>query len=575
VGSPARRRAWAIADNANVLTAKRLRRLGSRENLQPGPLDRAAARLRRPLDRSFERRAIALDAIAELSADVRAHTEASGGAAGAGRPRILVAALRGWSTHNAYEVLIAHALRLRGAEVALLTCGGGMPICELGWARRAHPQPCDRCAWLTGSVADVAGYEHFKLSEHMPWGRDPRRAPTEPVGGGTSRLRSASAINTSWLLTGTQLDGVPEAREITDDFIVAAEGVQHAAEAIFDDFEPDIVFLLNGLFGAEHAIRDVATSRGMRAPTYELAPRAGAIVLSQSAAAPDFDVDPLWEAVKDTPLDDEQRTEVMGLLEDRVRGVGTHESYFEHTEDDRDALRRHLGLDGGERVISLFTNVTWDTATLGHDIGFASMLDWVEQAVRIAGGADLALVVRIHPAEGRWGSRDDVQGFVRSQLGAIPPNVRFVSAGEALSSYAILEMADLVLTYTTTVGLEAAVRGKHVAVAGDMHYRGRGFTTDLSGPDDLARVMTGESAPRSAETAELALRYAHMFFFRAMIPFPAMRARDGKVVRIPRTAAELATGADPHLDWICERIIDGAHFGLPDELAGSRLRVTG
>lgn len=555
--------------------AEQLRGLGSNANLRPNALDRALGRVRRPLDRAFEGRAIGLDALAELSADVRLHAGASAEAADGGRSRILVAALRGWSAHNACELLIAHALRLRGAEVALVTCGGGLPVCEVGRARRARPQPCDRCAWLTSAAADVAGYEHFRLGDHLPWGRDPRRAPVRPVDGCTSELLSASAINTSWLLKGTQLDGIPEAREIAADFAVAGEGVQHAAQAIFDDFEPDVVFLLNGLFGAEHAIREVAAARGVRAPTYEIAPRTGALVLSQDAAAPDFDVDPIWEAVKDRPLDDRQRAEVTGLLEDRVRGVGAHESYFERAEDDRDALRVHLGLGEAQRVVSLFTNVSWDTASLGHDVGFASMLEWVKQAVRIAAVADLALVVRIHPAERRWGSLDDVQQVVSSQLGAIPPNVRFVSPTEVLSSYAIVDMSDLVLTYTTTVGLEAAVRGKHVAVAGEMHYRGRGFTTDLSGPDDLARVMSGENAAAPADSAELALRYAHMFFFRAMIPFPMMEAREGKVIRIPKTAAELAPGADPHLDWICARILDGAHFGLPDELAGSPLPAAG
>lgn len=555
--------------------ADQLRGVGGSGELQPGALDRMFGRVRRPLDRAFERRAIGLDSLAELSADVHATARRDGEGTGAGRPRILVAALRGWSAHNACELIVAHSLLLRGAEVALLTCGGGMPACEPGWARRAYPQPCDRCASLTGSVAAIAGYRHFTLSEHLPWGRDGRRAPTAPVDGGTPRLRSASAINTSWLLKGTQLDAVPGAREIADDFIIAAEGVEYAAAAVFDEFEPDIVFLLNGLFGAEQAIRDVAAVRGIRAPTYEFAPRAGAVVLSQDAAAPDFDVEPLWQAVKDRPLDDQQRAEVTELLDDRVRGVGAHESYFESTEGDREALREQLGLDGSERVVSLFTNVTWDTATLGHDVGFASMLDWVEQAVRIAGEADLALVVRIHPAEVRWGSRDDVHETVRSQLGAIPANVRFVMPTEALSSYTILDLSDLVLTYTTTVGLEAAVRGRHVAVAGDTHYRGRGFTTDLAGLDDLEHVMTTLPGAPAADSAELALRYAHMFFFRAMVPFPPLQARGGQVTRVPKSAAELEPGADPYLDWICDRIFDGAHFGLPDGLAGSTVALAG
>ena len=130
-----------------------------------------------------------------------------------------------------------------------------------------------------------------------------------------------------------------------------------------------------------------------------------------------------------------------------------------------------------------------------------------------------------------------------------------------------MDISDLLLTYTTTVGLEAAVRGKQVAVAGDTHYRGRGFTTDVSGPEDLARVLRLEPKELSPASVELALRYAHMFFFRAMIPFPLIGAEAGKVKRFPREAAALAPGADPYLDWICERILDGESFGLPDELA--------
>jgi hypothetical protein len=556
-----------------VLHVGQIRGLGGKGSLQPGALDRKLARIRRPLDRAFERRALALDGLAALSAEVGA-IAADTELARAASPRVLVASLRGWSAHNAYELVIAHALRLRGAEVALLTCGGGMPACELGWARRAYPRPCDRCAWLTNLVAEVAGLEHFALRDLLPWGGDARSAPTELVDGGVVSSREASAVSVAWLLKASEIDRVPGARAVAGDFAVAASGVERAAEAVLDEFEPDVVLLLNGLFGAERVIREVALARGVRTPTYEIAPRAGALVLSQDAAAPDYDVDQLWAVVRDKPLNDRQRTEVIGLLEDRARGVGAHESYYDRAEDDPRELRRRLGLTGRQRVASLFTNVTWDSATIGHDVGFSSMFDWVEHAVRLADGKDLMLVVRIHPAESHWGTREEVQDVIVSRLGEIPANVRFVSAEEALSSYALLDLSDLLLTYTTTVGLEAAVRGKHVAVAGDTHYRGRGFTTDVTGPDDLARVLALEPTPLAVENVELAVRYAHMFFFRAMIPFPLIDARDGRVRRLPLRAAELVPGADPYLDWICERILDGGHFGLPDELAGACLPRT-
>ncbi|HXC23598.1 MAG TPA: hypothetical protein VNU28_03350, partial [Solirubrobacteraceae bacterium] len=266
---------------------------------------------------------------------------------------------------------------------------------------------------------------------------------------------------------------------------------------------------------------------------------------------------------------------VTALLDDRAHGIGAHESYYDRVEDDPVELRRRLGLSRHERVVSLFTNVTWDSATLGRDIGFTSMFDWVEHAVRLAACQELVLVVRVHPAERRWGTREEVREILLARLGEMPANVRVVPAQDALSSYALLDISDLLLTYTTTVGLEAAVRGKRVAVAGATHYRGRGFTTDISGPEDLARVLRQE--PRLLPTAgvELAMRYAHMFFFRAMIPFPLIGTKDGKVKRFPREAAALAPGVDPYLDWICQRILDGGDFGLPDELARLSPSVAG
>ncbi len=473
-------------------SSRRLYALGAKSSLQADALDRVLARIRRPLDRSFERRAIALDSLHALSAAVSASVIADSEPTGDTGPRILVASFRG-TTQNAYDLLIAHALRLRGAEVALFTCGGGLPACELGWARTMHPRPCDRCAWLTDRVIAVAGLRHYALRDLLPWGADARAAPSKPTEEGTVNPHDASALGVISLVKATQLERVAGGHEIANDFAVAAGGVERAARTVLDEFEPDVVFMLNGLFGAERVLRELALARGLQSPTYELAPRGGALVFSQDAPAPEYDVDQLWATVKDRPLDDLQHSDVIELLDDRARGIGAHESYHDKPEHDHDEVRRHLSLHGGERLISLFTNVTWDTATVGHDVGFASMFDWVEHAVRLAGDLDLALIVRVHPAEARWGTREAVQEVITSRLGEIPDNVRFIAPEHALSSYALLDMSDLALTYATTVGLEAAARGKRVAVAGETHYRGRGFTIDLSGPDDLARVLRCQS----------------------------------------------------------------------------------
>ena len=443
-----------------------------------------------------------------------------------------------------------------------------MPACEVGWARRAYPRPCDRCAWLTGRLAAESGLEHFSLSDYFEWGADARRAQTGSKLAAAGDPYALSRVSLTWLMRATRIDRLPEGPSARDDFALASEGVGVAAAAILDRFQPDIVFLLNGLFAAENTIREVALRRGLRAPTYEIAPRAGCLVLSQQTPAPFYDTDALWSAVRHSPLGSEQRAHVVALLEGRARGVGAHERYFDNPEADAAELRRRLGLSDARRVVTLFTNVSWDSATFARDVGFSSMFDWIAEVVkRAADHPDLVLIIRIHPGEELWGTRERVEPELLDAVGQLPDNVRIVAAAEPLSSYALLDLSDLILTYTTTVGLEAACRGKPVAVAGETHYRGRGFTIDLDGSDQLASLLANPPGPLDDEHVELALRYAFAFFFRAMVPFPAMEGGPAGVTRVPATEQELAPGADPYLDWICERILDGGDFALPDELA--------
>jgi hypothetical protein len=42
---------------------------------------------------------------------------------------------------------------------------------------------------------------------------------------------------------------------------------------------------------------------------------------------------------------------------------------------------------------------------------------------------------------------------------------------------------------------------------------------------------------------------------------------EGRPERVPDSAAAIAPGADPYLDLICDRLLDGGDFYVPDELA--------
>jgi hypothetical protein len=105
-----------------------------------------------------------------------------------------------------------------------------------------------------------------------------------------------------------------------------------------------------------------------------------------------------------------------------------------------------------------------------------------------------------------------------------------------------------------------------VVVAAHTHYRGRGFTFDVSEAGELAALMRRDDLEMDAEQRELAERYAFAFFCRALMPLPVVPQGGGGIVSLPTDPAALRPGADPYLDAVCEGVLEGRPFVVPDAL---------
>jgi hypothetical protein len=114
---------------------------------------------------------------------------------------------------------------------------------------------------------------------------------------------------------------------------------------------------------------------------------------------------------------------------------------------------------------------------------------------------------------------------VRQVLPKLPEHIHLIGPKEKVNTYDLIDVADLGLVYTTTVGMEMAMNGIPVIVAGQTHYRGRGFTLD---PESwvtyfklLGQVLANPAAYRlTHQQMELAWAYAYRFFFDFPRPFP-------------------------------------------------------
>jgi capsule polysaccharide export protein KpsC/LpsZ len=187
-------------------------------------------------------------------------------------------------------------------------------------------------------------------------------------------------------------------------------------------------------------------------------------------------------------------------------------------------VRQALSLDG-RSIVLLATNVIGDSLTLGRQVFSDSMTEWLQRTVSyFASHPEVQLVVRIHPGE-MITKGPSVADVVNKTLPAIPENIHLVPADAKINTYDIVEIADLGLVYTTTVGMEMAMSGVPVICVGNTHYRGKGFTLDTGSWEGyfemLGKVLAEPGQYRlSPEQVAHAWNYAYRFFFEYPHPFP-------------------------------------------------------
>jgi hypothetical protein len=153
------------------------------------------------------------------------------------------------------------------------------------------------------------------------------------------------------------------------------------------------------------------------------------------------------------------------------------------------------------------------------------MAEWIAKTVQyFAARTDVQLVVRVHPGE-RLMKGPSSLGVIHAAVPQMPDHIKLIGPDEKVNTYDLMGIAGLGLAYTTTVGMEMAMRGAPVILAGQTHYRGRGFTYEPTTYDEyfgvLDKLLSNLPGYRlTAEQVELAWNYAYRFFFDFPFAFP-------------------------------------------------------
>ena len=339
-------------------------------------------------------------------------------------------------------------------------------------------------------------------------------------------------IDVKWWLLREELDlqGAPEVRKLLEFRTRRNLDCMRGFSGLLASAEYDAIITLNGNIMEFGALYRVGRILGKPVTSFEFAERLETIVFSSDRPAVWVDTSRLW--AEDFPhiLSTSARNNIEELIFIR-KGTnwGGFANVYQSAKYDgarKDTLARLKMRDDGSPIVLVCPNIAWDSAWLGLDRAFPSMLSWLRQtAAYFARRPECQVIVRAHPAEHYAGTAEPVLEVIRASLGELPAHFRLVEAEESLNTYDLMDICDVGLVYNSTTGLEMALRGIPVVVTALPHYGRKGFTTDVDTPEQyfyaleylLADPKSGKLSDRQRE---LAWCYADIYFFRWPQPFP-------------------------------------------------------
>jgi hypothetical protein len=234
------------------------------------------------------------------------------------------------------------------------------------------------------------------------------------------------------------------------------------------EINPRALVVFNGVFYPEAVARSIARTMDIPVITHEVGLRPLSAFFSHDEAT--FRRVELPDGAR---LTGPQQNEVEQVLASRIRGDFSMAGVRFWPR--MDGLPKSVRDQGArrKRIVSVFTNVIFDTSQIHANVAFADMFEWLDALADVMEKAtDTLFVIRAHPDETRPGkvSQESVRAWYESSRVRARQNVVFIGPGEFTSSYELIRASKLVLVYNSSVGLEAAALGVPVLAAARARY---------------------------------------------------------------------------------------------------------
>ena len=480
------------------------------------------------------------------------------------------------SLNGAFSLLASWAIRAAAHPVRHLVCQAGMHQCMLGTnhANPSQPPPCEKCTAFSRGIYPEGLSIQLGLDQMLSAKLTPHLAGSS-IGSLSSwtykglDLGRLCLPTVQWALRRHNLLDDEPTRGLFRQYLISAASLAEMIGQQLDELSPHAIVLFNGITYPEAVARELALQREIPAITHEVGLRPLSAFFSHDHATfRSVDLPNVaelavgWESNLDSYLSERRQGQFS------MAGV----RFWSEIETAPDWLDSKI--DNFQSMVSIFTNIAFDTSQVHANTIFEDMFDWLEQLSRVIQETPETLfVIRAHPDEDRPGkeSNESVAAWFAASRLPGSENVVFISPDEKASSYELIERSRLVLVYNSSIGLEASIQGRPVLSAGRSRYAAADAVFFPDSPENyfrtLRKFLVGETIDVPDRFSENGRLFLYRELYQASLdvsdflePYPSMQG----MASFRKFKPDLLDD-HPALQAIRGGVLEGKPFLMPTE----------
>ena len=475
--------------------------------------------------------------------------------------------------------ILRWSLNLRGNKTFVLGCDKAIPTsCNSGSAPSLNKWQCAACYNFASTTHNLTGAEAEWMRSYVT--ESDRKSANDIVNNlqytdfkefeyRGYKVGDLVRVSVAHFLKANTIDSATDSViQIYRDWIKSAITLVDSFTRYLEEKNPDIIFMLNGLFSAERIMLEIARKRNIDVITYEVGFMPETFFFRKNEPI-NMCNNNYWSDFKDKELTPVENIRLNEYNETRNSGKGYLINYFPNISADKVKIENEFNFSFTKKTFLLFPNITWDSTLFNCDIVFDSMINWINETIRyFINKPDCQLIIRTHPAEAKLenADREPVIHFITKEFNKLPSNIIIIPSESQVSSYVLMDHSYCGLVYGSTTGIEMGLRGIPVIVTGKIYYRGLGVSIDPDTKEEyfniLENLCNDTYSFNKSQSTEIWRRYAYFAIFRSALKLPYFDyPSTNKFPSIELTSIEkLRPGVSKDLDIICDGITKGTRF---------------